>query len=1683
MQPFALFPHRGIWLNRDDFVLQARQPCCIPSKLPRQIVQTPGARTLRRRSALMDFEALAAARAHAERGENARAALDLNLFDDARFKTVSLHAAPTRAGYTLSGPLENVPFGTVSLAVNGGGVAGSVQTSAASFAIRSTGDGYVAIEQVVPPPLECGVRSVARNDPQGTGESGRKPYASAAPRASAADEEETTVIDLLVLYTPAAKEEMGGRVEMETTLDHWVAVVNHAYRDSGIQQKVNLVHAEEVEVEDDAILILDQLEDIDGPLVDVHALRDRLGADLVYVVSSGVSDCFGVATKPYRPSDFHPNVGFGVVAASCGGDVLAHEVGHNMGVAHDRFENLEYLGFNTYPYSHGYVNQAAFEPDAPVAARWYTIMAYEDQCIHEGISHCRRLPRFSNPDQTHLGDPLGVDGDTETYAVAGPADARRNINNTRSLVADYREPRPVLGLVASASALDLETGQSSTLRAELRHRGSAASAATTVSFHRSADPTVTVDDEELGTAAVDELAASAARSLSLEVDASAEGGDYYYGACVDGAEALNPCSTVHVAVGPRLAIGDARAGEGEEVEFEVNLSAARSTDISVRWEVSSGTAALGADIAPDQGGTLTIPAGRTRGTVSVATVADTVAEPEDSFTVALVDVSPDAPEGAVLSLVASHASGTIADDDGELAIPDANLRLALEAALRKRPEEPILAADLATLRELDWSHERRSGLGHTEDRIADLTGLEFASALRTVDLGSNRLADVSPLAHLPNLGALELGGNGIEDVSPLAHLTKLAHRGAGGTSISDITSLARLTKLRTLELSVSRVSDLDPIKTMTELRVLHLSNNPIRDISPLAGLTRLVELWLEGTSSSDLSPLAGLTEMRVLWLRSNSITDLRPLAGMDRLSWLWLSNNPISDLSPLAELHALLRLDLNNTRVADLSPISGLSDISILDLGRSMVSDISPLKFYRQCTVMFLDSNGISDLSTLANLTGLGRLNLTNNEISDLTHLAELTSLGRLWLGNNRISDITPLGGLTELRRLVLADNEIADVSPLEGLVNLVFLDLAGNRIVDVAPLAGLDRLSELHLGDNLVTDVSALGPPDGLHQIYVQGNPLREESLEVHIPRLRDMGVKVYHIALTVSDASAREGESLETTARLSSVASEPVLAGWAPFTSDLGFSGDLSLVMLDLLPTATLGDVGWVYRLPFTIPANTTEATLQLPIPDDGVDEPNELFVIALLAPSGGLAQGVALSRNSTRILGYRSSQAVGLIVDADGSSHDVPLFAPAGHPTREGFARIVNHGRRTAVHVEALDEMGALHGPTTLSINRSETVHFNSGDLENGNVAKGLVRGVGVGDGDWRLKLSSEDIEVFSYMRTSDGFLTSMHDVAPRTQDGGHYVPTFNPADNSDQVSLLRLVNGGDEAATITIEGVDDDGVAGDTVSLSLDARTARTVSSQDLESGVDVDGALGDGTGKWRLTVDSDRPLIVASLLESPTGHLTNLSTVPVVEGDLHSVPLFPAASDELGRQGFARVINRGDSDAEVIIAAFDETDRDYGSVTLMVGANETKHFNSDDLELGNDRKGLTGSTGAGEGDWRLELTSEADIEVLSYIRTTDGFLTSMHDVVPDVDNRHRVPIFNPGRNTNQVSRLRLINAGDEAAQVTITGIDGIGDSPWGLPSPRGPPGRSRQRNSKRVRRVWTVPWVLVRASGS
>ena len=240
--------------------------------------------------------------------------------------------------------------------------------------------------------------------------------------------------------------------------------------------------------------------------------------------------------------------------------------------------------------------------------------------------------------------------------------------------------------------------------------------------------------------------------------------------------------------------------------------------------------------------------------------------------------------------------------------------------------------------------------------------------------------------------------------------------------------------------------------------------------------------------------------------------------------------------------------------------------------------------------------------------------------------------------------------------------------------------------------------------------------------------------------------------------------------------------------------------------------------------------------------------------------------------------------------GREHLLPLFLSTSNPMfvptmdvdeQQGFIRVINHsGEEATVRISGYDDAGQASGSATLTLGAKRTIHLNSGDLENGNAEKNLSGGLGASSsGNWRLHLrSDQDIEPLAYIRTRpDGFLTSMSAVAPEGRMR-HRVSIFNPASNTNQESWLRLVNLSGNAASVTISGVDDAAEAGSAeVSLSLAAHEAKAVTSQALEpGGSGLTGNLGDGAGKWQLTVTADQPIAVMSLLSTPTGHLSNLS---------------------------------------------------------------------------------------------------------------------------------------------------------------------------------------------------------------
>ena len=246
----------------------------------------------------------------------------------------------------------------------------------------------------------------------------------------------SVTIDVAVVYTRAARETAGGTAAIEALVDLWIAETNGANHASGVRHRLALVAREEVSYVEtgEAAVDIERLRDpSDGHLDGVHHLRDRTAADLVHLIV-GESDTGG---RGDRPGAFSVCI---VTYPTSG--CFAHELGHNMALRHDRYEQSFKRdwggGVLTSDPAYGYVNQRAFRADAPESSRWRTIMAYNTQC-EDADFQCSPLLRFANPRQQYDGVPLGVRYEAGGSGVDGPADAVAVLNRTGPAIALWRD--------------------------------------------------------------------------------------------------------------------------------------------------------------------------------------------------------------------------------------------------------------------------------------------------------------------------------------------------------------------------------------------------------------------------------------------------------------------------------------------------------------------------------------------------------------------------------------------------------------------------------------------------------------------------------------------------------------------------------------------------------------------------------------------------------------------------------------------------------------------------------------------------------------------------------------------------------------------------------------------------------------------------------------------------------------------------------------------------------------------------------------------------------------------------------------------------------------------------------------------------------------------------------------------
>ena len=317
-----------------------------------------------------------------------------------------------------------------------------------------------------------------RDRPAAAGERAVGVAAGAEPTAG-------PVTDVLVGYTPGFRAAYGSTSAAVTRIHHLVDLANTAYVNGGIAGRIRLVRSMEVAYtdtnsNDQALEALSGYRAGSGPaptapeFAQLRQARETYGADLVTLLRDfrtpehegcGIAWLLGGGLQGLDEPGWD-ELGYSVVSDGVDADEtdgttyfcqdrsLAHELGHNMGAAHDvetaQGEDgiLDNPGdYGAYTYSFGYKTRTA--------GNFYTVMAYGDADQTGYLT-------FSTPDSTFCGgNPCGTPN----------ADNVRTLKQTMPIVSQFRA-----SVVPEASMLGDDFNGDGRSDILWRHAGSGANA-------------------------------------------------------------------------------------------------------------------------------------------------------------------------------------------------------------------------------------------------------------------------------------------------------------------------------------------------------------------------------------------------------------------------------------------------------------------------------------------------------------------------------------------------------------------------------------------------------------------------------------------------------------------------------------------------------------------------------------------------------------------------------------------------------------------------------------------------------------------------------------------------------------------------------------------------------------------------------------------------------------------------------------------------------------------------------------------------------------------------------------------------------------------------------------------------------------------------------------------------------
>lgn len=381
----------------------------------------------------------------------------LNLFENVVYTATNHTLAPRPShadGYVWNGTIDGQAVSNVNLIIGTDSIDGQINVIGQAYVIETVRPGVIAISEVssleqhgslqndgIPAPLP---NPNVRFSPS--------PYTGGLNTPNA---DTGAVIDVMFVYTPAAATHSGGAGAIQTRIDSMVNVTNQTYIDSGVNQRLRLIHSAQVTYSEytqaqataeghpttmnaslsHATFLGGESDgfstpDPNGRVDVIHSLRDQYRADLVVFLTLETRyDYCGLgwvlSSTDMNAISWTQRYGYNVVDIRCwaGGFTAAHELGHNMGGMHDR-ANAGFGFTPVYPYAYGYQ-----DPNQ----NFVTVMAYSTggSCPPSWTNGvCGPIGRWSSPSQSYNGRPLGSNNPASNMV--------QTLNNTAVVIANFR---------------------------------------------------------------------------------------------------------------------------------------------------------------------------------------------------------------------------------------------------------------------------------------------------------------------------------------------------------------------------------------------------------------------------------------------------------------------------------------------------------------------------------------------------------------------------------------------------------------------------------------------------------------------------------------------------------------------------------------------------------------------------------------------------------------------------------------------------------------------------------------------------------------------------------------------------------------------------------------------------------------------------------------------------------------------------------------------------------------------------------------------------------------------------------------------------------------------------------------------------------------------------------------------